>query len=58
MVAEVTPSGREIVVVLKDGADDQVFLRSLLDRTRVRAFRPKVPTLREVFVRAVKSATG
>lgn len=58
MVAEATHSGREIVVVLRDGADDQAFLRAVMDRARLRAFRPKVPTLREVFVRAVKSSSG
>lgn len=55
MVEAVTEAGRELQVVLAEGADDQALLRALLDRGRVRSFRVKAPSLHEVFVHAVKA---
>ena len=53
MVQTVKPDGRRLDVRLRDGADPQDLLRVLVERTRVRAFEIKQPSLHEIFVRLV-----
>jgi ABC-2 type transport system ATP-binding protein len=52
-VAAVRPDGRRLDVTLRDGADPQELLRILVERSRVRAFEVKHPSLHEIFVRLV-----
>lgn len=52
-VAQVAPDGRRLDVTLREGADPQDLLRALVERTRVRAFEIKHPSLHEIFVRLV-----
>ncbi|HSW02769.1 MAG TPA: ATP-binding cassette domain-containing protein [Sedimentisphaerales bacterium] len=52
-VAAVRPDGRRLDVTLHDGADPQELLRILVERSRVRAFEVKHPSLHEIFVRLV-----
>lgn len=52
-VQDVTPEGRRLDIRLRDGADPQELLRMLVERTRVRAFEIKQPSLHEIFVRLV-----
>lgn len=52
-VAGVAPDGRRLDVTLREGADPQDLLRALVERTRVRAFEIKQPSLHEIFVRLV-----
>jgi len=52
-VAAIRPDGRRLDVTLRDGADPQELLRILVDRSRVRAFEVKHPSLHEIFVRLV-----
>ena len=54
MVASVTPSGRELDIMLAGADNDQALLAALVGRVRVRSFRIKTPTLREIFVSAVR----
>lgn len=49
-VTKVESEGNGLEITLTDGADTQELLRSLMDRTRVRAFELKVPSLHEIFV--------
>lgn len=53
MVRAVEPDGRRLNVRLQDQADPQDLLRLLVERTRVRAFEIKQPSLHEIFVRLV-----
>jgi ABC-2 type transport system ATP-binding protein len=53
MVQAVKPDGRRLDVSLRDDADPQDLLRVLVERTRVRAFEIKQPSLHEIFVRLV-----
>jgi len=53
LVQEVTPEGRRLELRLREGADPQELLRILVERTRVRAFEIKQPSLHEIFVRLV-----
>ncbi len=52
-VATARPDGRRLDVTLRDGADPQELLRILVERSRVRAFEIKHPSLHEIFVRLV-----
>jgi ABC-2 type transport system ATP-binding protein len=52
-VAAVQPDGRRLDATLREGADPQDLLRALVERTRVRAFEIKQPSLHEIFVRLV-----
>jgi ABC-type uncharacterized transport system ATPase subunit len=52
-VAAIRPDGRRLDVTLREGADPQELLRILVDRSRVRAFEVKHPSLHEIFVRLV-----
>ncbi|MBC8217471.1 MAG: ATP-binding cassette domain-containing protein [Planctomycetes bacterium] len=49
-VTEVRSEGNRLEITLKESADSQELLRSLMERTRVRAFELKVPSLHEIFV--------
>jgi len=49
-VAEVKSEGNRLEITLKESADSQELLRSLMERTRVQAFELKVPSLHEIFV--------
>jgi len=49
-VTNVQSDGNRLDITLKEGADTQQLLRSLMDRARVRAFELKVPSLHEIFV--------
>jgi ABC-2 type transport system ATP-binding protein len=53
LVQSVKPDGRRLDVRLRDPADAQDLLRALVERSRVRAFEIKQPTLHEIFVRLV-----
>ena len=53
MVQTVTPDGRRLDVRLRDDADPQELLRVLVERSRVRTFEIKQPSLHEIFVRLV-----
>jgi ABC-2 type transport system ATP-binding protein len=53
MVAAIRPEGRRLDVTMRDGADPQELLRLLVERSRVRAFEIKQPSLHEIFVRLV-----
>ena len=53
LVQEVRPEGRRLDIRLRDGADPQELLKALVERTRVRAFEIKQPSLHEIFVRLV-----
>ncbi len=52
-VSAVRAIGKRLEIELSAGADDQDLLRALLQRTRVRSFEIKVPTLHEIFVHRV-----
>ncbi|UCE49548.1 MAG: ATP-binding cassette domain-containing protein [Phycisphaerales bacterium] len=49
-VTNVESEGNRLEITLKEGADSQELLRSLMDRARVQAFELKVPSLHEIFV--------
>ncbi len=49
-VTNVESDGNRLEITLKERADSQELLRSLMDRARVRAFELKVPSLHEIFV--------
>jgi ABC-2 type transport system ATP-binding protein len=49
-VTEVKSEGNRLEISLKESADSQELLRSLMERTRVQAFELKVPSLHEIFV--------
>ncbi len=49
-VTKVESEGSRLEITLKESADSQELLRSLMGRTRVRAFELKVPSLHEIFV--------
>ena len=53
MVAGVSPHGRQLQVVLRDGADPQQLLAALVGKVRVHAFEVKAPSLHEIFVKMV-----
>jgi ABC-2 type transport system ATP-binding protein len=53
MVMGVRPNGRRVEIAMREGADPQELLRALLDRTRVRSFEVKRPSLHEIFVERV-----
>jgi ABC-2 type transport system ATP-binding protein len=53
MVQAVKPDGRRLDVRLRDDADPQDLLRVLVERSSVRAFEIKQPSLHEIFVRLV-----
>ena len=55
MVSAVTRQGSRLEIILEDHADDQSLLRALVERSRVRLFRLKSPSLHEVFIRAVQT---
>jgi ABC-2 type transport system ATP-binding protein len=55
MVTSVRPAGRELEIMLAGPDDDQALLAALVGRVRVRAFRLKTPTLREIFVSTVRA---
>ena len=54
MVTSVRPNGRELDIMLTQSGEDQALLAALVGRVRVRSFRIKTPTLREIFVSAVR----
>ncbi|MHC4567254.1 MAG: ABC transporter ATP-binding protein [Planctomycetota bacterium] len=49
-VANVKADGSRLEITLKEKADSQELLRSLMERTRVQVFELKVPSLHEIFV--------
>ncbi len=49
-VTKVESEGDRLEITLQESADSQELLRSLMERTRVRAFELKVPSLHEIFV--------
>jgi len=53
VVTGVESEGNRLEITLAESADSQELLRSLMDRTRVRAFEVKVPSLHEIFVNLV-----
>ncbi len=53
MVTSVERNGRELDIMLSGPEEDQALLAALVGRVRVRSFRLKTPTLREIFVKAV-----
>ncbi len=53
LVAGIRREGRRIDVTLRDGADPQDLLRTLVERSTVRVFEIKQPSLHEIFVRLV-----
>jgi len=53
MVGAVALRNNWTEIILKDGADTQELLRALLDRSRLKAFQLKTPSLREAFVHLV-----
>ncbi|TKJ36183.1 MAG: ABC transporter [Planctomycetes bacterium B3_Pla] len=53
VVTGVESEGNRLEIILAESADSQELLRSLMDRTRVRAFEVKVPSLHEIFVNLV-----
>ncbi len=53
LVQEVEPRGHRLEVRLADGTDPQALLKALVERSRVRAFEIKQPSLHEIFVRLV-----
>jgi ABC-2 type transport system ATP-binding protein len=53
MVQAVKPDGRRLDVRLRDAADPQELLRVLVERSRVRVFEIKQPSLHEIFVQLV-----
>jgi len=52
-IAAVRHDGRRIDVTLREGADPQDLLRTLVERARVRVFEIRQPSLHEIFVRLV-----
>jgi len=54
MVTAVERAGRELDILLAGPDEDQALLAALVGRVRVRSFRLKTPTLREIFVKAVR----
>jgi ABC-2 type transport system ATP-binding protein len=55
MVRQARPDGQRLEIRLADGADAQDLLKALIERSRVRAFEIKQPSLHEIFVRLVGS---
>ncbi len=53
MVTSVQRAGRELDIALTGPEEDQALLSALVGRVRVRSFRLKTPTLREIFVKVV-----
>jgi ABC-2 type transport system ATP-binding protein len=53
LVWEVRPEGRRLELRLRNGADPQELLKTLVERARVRAFEIKQPSLHEIFIRLV-----
>lgn len=53
MVVSVKPDGRRMDVTLRESDDSQNLLRILVERSVVRAFEVKQPSLHEIFVRLV-----
>jgi len=53
LVRDVRPEGRRLEIRLRGGSDPQELLKTLVGRTRVRAFEIKQPSLHEIFVRLV-----
>ncbi len=53
MVTGVKSEGNRLEITLAENADPQQLLRALVERTRVRAFEIKVPSLHEIFVNLV-----
>jgi ABC-2 type transport system ATP-binding protein len=49
-VTKVQSEGNRLEITLKESADSQQLLRSLMERARVQAFELKVPSLHEIFV--------
>jgi ABC-2 type transport system ATP-binding protein len=52
MVTSVEKRGNILEVTLADG-DSQLFLRTLIERAKVRSFNVKVPSLHEIFIKVV-----
>ena len=52
-VASIRRDGGRLDVTLREGADPQDLLRTLVERSQVRAFEIKQPSLHEIFVRLV-----
>jgi ABC-2 type transport system ATP-binding protein len=52
MVRSVETRGDQLEVTLVDG-DSQMFLRKLVERTSVRSFNVKMPSLHEIFIKVV-----
>ena len=58
MVRAVAQDGRRLTVELRAKGQDQELLQALVGRVRVRTFEVKVPSLHEIFVRAVGGQGG
>ena len=58
MVASIESDAERLEISLKEGADSQELLRALFERTRVRVFEVKVPSLHEIFVSLVRSSNA
>ena len=57
MVSAVTRESSRLEIRLADHADSQSLLRALVEKSRVRLFRLKSPSLHEVFLRAVQTVS-
>ena len=58
MVASMESEAERLEISLRKDADPQELLRALVERTRVRVFEVKVPSLHEIFVSLVKSSNA
>jgi len=52
MVTSVETRGNQLEVTLADG-DSQLFLRTLIEHSKVRSFNVKMPSLHEIFIKVV-----
>jgi len=57
MVARVQANAHHLEVVLSNGQDSQGLLRALAERTHVRRFEIKLPSLHDIFIHLVKEDT-
>ena len=56
IVTNIEKNGKRLEISLAENTDPQDLLRLLIERTRVKAFETKVPSLHEIFVNLVKKS--
>jgi ABC-2 type transport system ATP-binding protein len=57
-VAAINPQGREVHLTLADGADPESILKEAVGRLRIHKFEVSEPSIHDIFVEQVRSASG